>query len=316
MEYTLYADSLQRDTSLYPYGNTYTLHLTNTLKNVTRVDLVSAIVPNTMYNITVGSNVLNISGTTNVWLNAGFYSSCLPSKFNSSLQVPAATATLVYLSAEGRFMFYGSLTSVECLTPEISKILGLPLGVTNASLISSNPEYKQHSTYGAAVRYVKSKSIINLSINDYIWLDIAEFRTPRTLDARKLITASNLRTTQSNTAATSFALVPLDVPSGSIKSFKEQTDYSISVEFPSRLDSVERLTVRWLDMSGVPLNFNGLDTNSFTLRVHTVNVPIVPERPESLPTPVEDKEKNMVFIGAVIALVLGLLVILFSKRRR
>jgi len=316
MEYTLYADSLQRDTSLYPYGNTYTLHLTNPLKNVTRVDLVSAIIPNTMYNITVGSNVLNISGTTNVWFNAGFYSSCLPSQFNSSLQVPAATATLVYLSAEGRFMFYGSLTSVECLTPEISKILGLPLGVTNASLISSNPAYRQHSTYGTAVRYVKSKSIINLSINDYVWLDIAEFRTPRTLDARKLITASNLRTTQSNTAATSFALVPLDVPSGSIKSFKEQTDYGISVEFPSRLDSVERLTVRWLDMSGVPLDFNGLDTNSFTLRVHTVNVPIVPERPESLPAPVEDKEKNMVFIGAVIALVLGLVVILFSKRRR
>ena len=125
-----------------------------------------------------------------------------------------------------------------------------------------------------------------------------------------------MRTTQSNTAATSFALVPLDVPSGSIKSFKEQTDYGISVEFPSRLDSVERLTVRWLDMSGVPLDFNGLDTNSFTLRVHTVNVPIVPERPESLPAPVEDKEKNMVFIGAVIALVLGLVVILFSKRRR
>jgi hypothetical protein len=316
MEYTLYADSLQRDTTLYPYGNTFTLHLTTPLKNVSRVELVSAVVPNTMYNIPISSNVFRINGTTNVWLNAGFYSSCLPSQFNNSLQVSPGVATLVYLSAEGRFMFYGTLTTIECLTPEISKILGLPLGVINTSLISSNPEYKQHSTYSTATRFVKSTNIINLGINEHVWLDIAEFRTPRTLDARKLVTASNLRTTQSNTAATSFALIPLDVPSGSIKSFKEHTDYNISVEFPSRLDSVERLTVRWLDMSGVPLNFNGLDTNSFTLRVHTVNVPIVPERPESLPAPVEDKEKNMVFIGAIIALVLGLMVILFSKRRR
>lgn len=314
MEYVLYADSQLRDTTLYPYGNAYTLHLTNPIKNVTRVDLVSAVVPNTVYNLTGTSNVLRVSGTSNVWFNPGFYSTTtLVSNFNASGQVSGTT--MVYLAAEGRFMFYGSLTSVECLTTEMATILGLPLGVTPAQTIASNPEYKTHSTYGSATNYVKSTSIVNLNTNENVWLDIKEFRTPLTLDARKLVTSGNLRTTQSNTAATSFGVIPLDVASGAFKSFREKTDYTISVEFPSRLDSLERLTVQWLDRSGTPLVFNGLDTNSFTLRVHTVTVPDAPERPESLPPPVEDRERNMIMYGSLFTLVLGLMLILFSRRR-
>lgn len=315
-EYVVYADSHQRDAKLYPFGNAYTLHLTTPIHNVTRVELVSAIVPNTMYNLTTASNVLVIDGTSNIWFNPGFFSSTtLVSVFNASRQVSSTVATMVYLSSEGRFMFYGSLNSLECKTAEMAKLLGLPLGVTNASTIASNPEYAGHSVYGSSARYVKSAQVIDLGINEYVWLDVAEFRTPTTLDARKLVTSSNLRTTQSNTAATSFALIPMDVTSGTFKSFKAHTDYAVSVQFPSRLDSLERLTIRWLDLNGLPLVFNGLETNSFTLRVHTVTTPIVPERPVSLPEPVVDNERNMIFIGSVIALVLGLFVIVFSKRK-
>lgn len=314
MTFIVYADSTQRDTTLYPSGNTYTLHLTNPVKNVTRVDLVSAVVPNTMYNLTGTSNVLTL-GTSNVWLNPGFYStSSLVNEFNASSQVTGTK--LGYLCAEGRFIFYGTLTSVTCLTAEIAKLLGLPYGTTNALAVASNPAYANHTTYGTSTNYVKSSSIINLSPNEHIWLDIAEFRTPTTMDARRLVTSSNVRTTMSTTAGTSFALIPMDVTSGSFKSFKEQTDYSMSIEFPSRLDSLERLTVRWLDLNGNPLAFNGLDTNSFTLRVHTVLVPDVPERLTSLPAPVADQEKSKMFVGAAFALVLGLMLILMRQKRQ
>lgn len=314
MTFIVYADSTQRDTALYPSGNTYTLHLTNPVKNVTRVDLVSAVVPNTMYNLTGTSNVLTI-GTSNVWLNPGFYStSTLVSEFNASSQVTGTK--LAYLCAEGRFIFYGALTSVTCLTPEIAKLLGLPIGTTDALAVDTNLAYANHTTYGAAANYVRSASIINMSVNEHIWLDIAEFRTPTTMDARRLVTSSNVRTTLSTTAGTSFALVPMDVTSGSFKSFKEQTDYSMSIEFPSRLDSLERLTVRWLDLNGNPLAFNGLDTNSFTLRVHTVLVPDVPERLTSLPAPVVDQEKSKFFVGAAFALVMGLMLILMRQKRQ
>jgi hypothetical protein len=314
MTFIVYADSTQRDTTLYPSGNVFTLHLTNPVKNVTRVDLVSAVLPNTMYNLTGTSNVLTV-GTSNVWLNPGFYStSSLVNEFNASNQV--ACTKLGYLCAEGRFIFYGTLTSVTCLTSEIAKLLGLPVGTTDALAVASNPAYADHTTYAASTNYVKSSSIINLSTNEHIWLDIAEFRTPTTMDARRLVTSSNVRTTMSTTAGTSFALIPMDVSSGSFKSFKEQTDYAMSIEFPSRLDSLERLTVRWLDLNGNPLAFNGLDTNSFTLRVHTVLVPDVPERLTSLPAPVADQEKSKMFVGAAFALVLGLMLILMRQKRQ
>lgn len=315
MTFIVYADSTQRDTTLYPSGNTYTLHLTHPVKNVTRVDLVSAVVPNTMYNLTGTSNIMMI-GTSNVWLNPGFYStSTLVSEFNASSQITGTK--LAYLCAEGRFIFYGALPSVTCLTPEIAKLLGLPIGTTDALAVDTNPAYANHTTYGAAANYVRSASIINMSVNEHIWLDIAEFRTPTTMDARRLVTASNVRTTLGTTAGTSFALVPMDVESGSFKSFKELTDYSMSIEFPSRLDSLERLTVRWLDLNGNPLVFNGLDTNSFTLRVHTVLIPNVPERLTSLPMPVsDDTEKSKYFVGAAIVLVVGLMLILMRQKRQ
>jgi hypothetical protein len=317
MTFIVYADSTQRDVALYPAGNVFTLHLTNPIRNVTKVDLVSAVIPNTVYNVTKGSNVIVIDGTSNVSLSPGFYStSSFVKAFNTSLQVSNATATVDYLDSEGRFIFYGSLTSILPQTNEIATILGLPVGApTTSSTIASNPVYANHITYGSSSNYVKSADIVNMNLNEHIWLDIAEFRTPTTLDARRLVSSSNVRTTLSNTAATSFAIIPLDVPSGSIKSFKEFTDYTVSIEFPSRLDSLERLTIRWLDRSGVPLVFNGLETNSVTLRVHTVNVPIVPERPESLPAPVVDTERTKVFMGAIAALVIGLMLILMRRRQ-
>ena len=41
----LFADSKNRDVQLYPSGNSYVLHLTTPIKDIERVDLVSARVP-------------------------------------------------------------------------------------------------------------------------------------------------------------------------------------------------------------------------------------------------------------------------------
>ena len=109
----------------------------------------------------------------------------------------------------------------------------------------------------------------------------------------------------------------MDVPSGGIKAFKEAGDYPVSVAFPSRLDSLDRLTIKWLDRNGKPLDFHGLDVNSFTLRLHTVHVPDQVERPVSLPPPVPfEKENQKIFWGAVIALVVGLMIIILAGKKR
>jgi len=314
METTLYVDSRQRDITLYPSGNSYTLFLQSPVHNVSQIDLISAKIPNTMYNLTTSSNVL-VVGTSNVALNPGFYSTCsIVDTFNSSEQ--ASNVDLSYLEAEGKFLFTGNLTSVTTLTQEIAEILGLPLGTTLSSPIASNAVYQ--GIYPTANAYVVSNNIASLGMNDYIWLDIEEFRTPFTTDARKLIlNPQGVYTTTSNTSARSFAIIPMDVPSGGIKSFKEETDYHVNVTFPSRLDSLDRLTISWLDRNGKPLDFHGLDVNSFTLRLHTIHVPDQVERPVSLPPPVPyEKENQKIVWGAMLALVIGLMLIILAGKKK
>ena len=314
METTLYVDSRQRDATLYPSGNSYTLFLQTPVHNISRIDLVSAKIPNTVYNLTTTSNVL-IVNSSNVAFNPGFYSTCsLVDTFNNTNQV--SNVALNYLDAEGKFIFTGNVSAVTTLTQEIADILGLPLGTTLASPIANNVVY--NGLFPTANAYVVSERIVSLEVNDYVWLDIEEFRTPFTTDARKLIlNQQGVYTTTSNTSARSFAIIPLDVPSGGIKAFKESTDYPVHVEFPSRLDSLDRLTVKWLNRDGVPLDFRGLDVNSFTIRLHTVHVPDEVERPVSLPPPVPfEKDNQKIVWGATLALVIGLMLIILAGKKK
>jgi hypothetical protein len=301
---------------LYPSGNSYTLFLQTPVRNVTQVDLVSAKIPNTIYNLTSSSNILQINGTSNIYFNAGFYSTItLVSAFNDSSQV--SDVYLTYIESRGCFIFTGSITSINILTKEASEIFGLPVGITASVPITNNVVYK--GLFPTATNYVVSSNIVSLEINDYVWLDIAEFRTSLTSDARKLVLqpGSNVYTTLSNTSARSFAIIPMDVSSGVIKSFKESSDYPIKVEFPSRIDSLDRLTIQWIDKNGIPLNFRGLDVNSFILRIHTITVPTTPERPESLPPPVPyEQDRQKVIYGAMLALFIGLMLILITGKRR
>jgi hypothetical protein len=105
-----------------------------------------------------------------------------------------------------------------------------------------------------------------MSINEYIFLDIDELRTPSHVDTGA-ITGANGTITGSN-ANRNFAPVMMDVGSACIKNFHECKDYSVSVTYPEPIASLQRLTVRWVDKTGAPVNFRGWDTNAFVLRLH------------------------------------------------
>jgi hypothetical protein len=309
----LYADSRQRDVSLYPSGNSYTLFLQTPVHNIKKVDLVSAKIPNTIYNLTSSSNVITIDSSSNIFLNSGFYSSI---SLVNAINGQDPNVSVAYLDAQGKFIFYGTFDTLTCLNAEIAEILGLPIGDTDALSLSDNPSYSV--MFPGFRHYVISENIVSLEVNDYVWLDIEEFRTPFTTDARKLVlNPQGVYTTNSNTSARSFAVIPIDVPSGAIKSFKESSDFKVSVEFPSRIDSLQRLTIKWLDRYGNPLDFRGLEVNSFTIRIYTVHVPDQVERPVSLPPPVPyELERKNVVRGAVLALIIGLFLILLIGKKR
>jgi hypothetical protein len=254
----LYVDS---NNSTEQYGNTYSLYLPEIIRGVYRVDLVSARVPNTIYNLSDGSNDLKVS-TTTLKLPPGFYSA---PTLSSYIQTAASGLTINYLQGEGKFIFFsGSSFTMNAISTQMSSLIGLPF---NTEVASSNtdPLYTGHPVYGGGKHIIKSSNVINMSANEYLFLDIDELRTQYTLDTKPLTG----NTFSGSTIAHSFAMIPMDIASGGIKCFKEHTDYVMSIWYPKRIDSLSRLTIRWLDKDNQVVSFNGAENNAFTLRIYS-----------------------------------------------
>ena len=274
----IFADSRNRDGSLYRYGNSYTLYLTTPIKNVTRVDLVSARVPNTMYNLTDGSNVMTV-GTSNISVNQGFYSaggiaSTLTAAVNNAFSVN-------YLSNEGYFIFSNTANfSFTINSGELGNMLGLISNINITSILASILDPCFSGQY-----ITKSTSLINLNTNEYIFLDIDELKTPSHIDARSLSgTTGTVNGTNVNRA---FAPIMMDVPSGGMKIFNEKSDYIISVTYPEPINSLQRLTINWYNNNGKLLNFRGSNNNAFILRAHILEDDVRRLPP---PPPLQDVE--------------------------
>ena len=273
----IFADSRNRG-PLYPSGNSYTLHLTTPIKNVTRVDLVSVRVPNTMYNLTDGSNVLTVN-FSNISLNQGFYSaggiaSALTAAVNNAFSVN-------YLSDQGYFMFSNTTSfTFKINSNELSTITGLPLNVQMSSISATklDPCYLGKSI-------LKSLSLINLNRNEYIFLDIDELKTPSHIDAGSLVGATG--TVSGSNVNRAFAPIMMDVPSGGMKIFNENSDYIVSVYYPEPITSLQRLTIRWYDFRGDLLNFRGSNNHAFVLRAHVLEDDVRRLPP---PPPLQDVE--------------------------
>jgi hypothetical protein len=296
----IYVDSRRRSD---PYGNAYTLFIQNPLKNVTKVELVSATVPNTIYNITNGINIFSLNQTTNCSIANGFYSTtCLIDAVNKS--EVGSNLTLAFLCEEGKFIFYGQNEfTLDLFSDEFLNVTGFTSNVLVSNLATtSNGIYS--STY-LGKNFVKASSVANFkTCGEYIYLDIDELRRPHSIDA-----VNNVYNSQSSTI---FAIIPLDVSSGCIKTFKELTDYKVAVEYPKPIDQIDRLTIEWKDFKGNTVNFNGVDENALILRFYEEPVHIIPDPvPEKIPVKLSRPDKRTVFVLLLVSLVF----ILFIKRK-
>jgi len=221
-----------------------------------------------MYNLTNGAGVITITGTT-YSLNPGFYG-----VYDlAAVLTDTGAVTVTYLTFEGKFLFSSvkSTFTLQVNSVELAKILGLPvttnpLTATNVSAPTSWPTY-----LGQYI--LTSNVVVNASIGEQIFLDIDELKTPRHVFTGGLQSSSDSRgytiqTTSGSGPSRSFAPITLDVNSGCIKNFHENQDYRISAFYPEPINSLQRLTIRWIDTNGQLLNFNGLEQNSFILRLH------------------------------------------------
>lgn len=256
----IYVDSTNRDLKAFPQPNTYVLQLTETVKHVSKVDLVMAAVPNVLWNITSGSNCIAMSGLT-LSVPPGFYSGVRLAELLTQL---SAAIVVSYIEQEGKFLFTGEDPfTVHAFDPNVARILGITTDVLRSSLFSSDPVYSQPG-YRLSGSFIKSTSIIDISLNELIFLDIEELRTPTLRDA--------------NGQARHFlGVIPLDTEAGTTKTFTELSGYKIGAVFPTAI-SLDRLTVAWRDKTGALVDFHGHDGHSFILRLT-----ISPDAPPKMP---------------------------------
>ena len=280
----VFVSSENRDTTLYPNGNSYTLHLTTPIKDISKVELLHASVPNTMYNLTNGSNAVAFSNATSsigdpltyFSLPVGFYGATVLSEQIQNAVSNTSNIVVDYLDAEGKFLFTRNTSpdgpfQMAPGSTEMANLLGFDdtttLTSTNVAVETdlNLPLYSDNLLYRGK-EFIKSTNVVNLNANEGVFLDIDELRTIFNEDA-KAITGN---TTSGQTMARSFGLIPMDVSAGAVKSFKKFSDYDLNIDYSNPIRKLERLTVRWVDKNGQNLNFNGLNDNSFILRFHTL----------------------------------------------
>lgn len=282
----IFCSSLNRDTDKYPAGNSYTLHLTNPIKNVERVELVYAAVPNSMYNLTQNANFISLSNVVTGDLASfsiaqGFYGAAgLATEINNAASnITGISVSLLY--NEGKFLFTRPKTrgpfTMVINTEEAAKLLGFPKTVVGQTLYSQTVNYPtsttevgiyEDNTVYRNVEFIKSQQVFALNPNDAIFLDIEELRTVCNEDAHKLVGSGGTYTGQNMTRA--FGLIPVDVSSGSIVHFAKGSSYDLFISYPYPIQKIDRLTIRWINSMGQTVNFNGLEDNSFLLRFHSI----------------------------------------------
>jgi hypothetical protein len=238
------------------------------------VELLYASLPNSMYNVNNGTNVIGFTDTLNTLDNivlatvpVGFYGSTTLASTIFNATSYYSNVSVSYLSGEGKFLFTRPTSfTMNVMTQELATLLGFDFPCSINATDSSGTAYTNNLTY-KGLWYIKSKYVIDLNAYDGVFLDIQELRTNYNECTPK---GSPYDTTNNNTANRSFGMIPMDVSSGSIKRFKKSTEYDLEIHYPYPIQKLDRLTVNWVDKNGQLLSFNGAEDNSVILRFHTL----------------------------------------------
>jgi hypothetical protein len=257
-------------------GNNFTVNLETPIRGIVKAELLYASIPNTVYNIE-GSNVIQIN--SNVFsIPPGFYG-VTGIAFVLTQAIAPSGVICDYLATEGKFIFSSSSDfTLKILEKELGTIIGFdmspynaegnypstPVGTLNGADVY--PLYYGNSYYSGKY-FVKSDKVANAIPIDIICLDIQELRNQNSWARPGNIMLSN--TTTQGSAMQSFAVVPVNVISGSYITFRKGSDFDFCVEYPNQIAKLDRLTIRLTDINNNVLNFNQLDDNFFIIKFYT-----------------------------------------------
>lgn len=238
-----------------------------------------------------------------------------------------AILNIKWLPSEGLYIIYSNQADPITITvnsSDLARLLGFPVGVPITMLPYPQVTGRAQDTIGilplGTQQYIKSTTVADFSKNDYIFVDVQEFRNMG-LNELSSLPLSGKTTTNMFTALT------LDVPSNSVKIFKN-SDYPVVVEYDPPISKITRLSIAWYDSDANLINFQGLEDNVLMFRVTTkpdVQVTEIEhlhsEEPDPRPIPVkipkppEVKEKRTLGKWFLILVLLGIATLWYFKKK-
>jgi hypothetical protein len=166
----------------------------------------------------------------------------------------------------------------------------------------------------------------NIRRGDFIFLDIAELRRPFPLDCKTSPDSAQFQ------ISTSFAAIQLrELCSTTSGNFYMDKKDNAMVEYTKPIDSIDRLTIRWLDYQGNPVPMGSY--NVFTLRLHEsaderetdgdiprpeeidAYIAEVKKRLDESDPPVKKDEKRRFGRWSVLAAIIGIIIFWYIKKR-
>ena len=266
--HTIQVDSRDRDSS--QSANNYSMYLTEPIKHIREVIIRDIQVPNSTYNVVEGKNTMTINGTP-IQIAPGSYSGLdLASQIFNITTTQAfvdVTWNVIYDTGTKKFIF----TQAPAFTinfnindADLADTLGFDITATitiNSTAGVTPYYYAQDITLQN--NWLPSERVANLVKDKYFYLSIEEFLDPRVQTAKRAgasgFTGNNL--------SRIFGKVPVYAGPGNDVYFDRNSSYKLVRSYISSLTSVSRLTIRWIDYKGDLINFNGLNSNSFTLEL-------------------------------------------------
>jgi hypothetical protein len=241
-----------------------------------------------------------------------------------------AVLSIKWLPSEGLYIIYSNQTDPITITvnsSDLARLLGFPVGTPITMLPYPQTTGRPQDLIGilplGTQQYIKSTTVADFSKNDYIFVDVQEFRNMG-LNELSSLPLSGKTTTNMFTALT------LDVPANSVKIHKN-SDYPVVVEYDPPISKITRLTIGWYDSDANLINFQGLEDNVLMFRVTTkpdVQVTEIDELqtpddmlyydsrpPVQIPKPPEVREKRVLGKWFFYLGIIGLLVLWFIRRR-
>jgi hypothetical protein len=261
--------------------------------------------------------------TCKFYLKSAFISAAILTEVTTSI----AVLSIKWLPSEGLYIIYSNQTDPITITvnsSDLARLLGFPVGVPVTMLPYPQVTGRAQDTIGilplGTQQYIKSPTVADFSKNDYIFVDVQEFRNMG-LNELSSLPLSGKTTTNMFTALT------LDVPANSVKIFKN-SDYPVVVEYDPPISKITRLSIAWYDSDANLINFQGLEDNVLMFRVTTKpdvqiteiehlhsDEPDPRPIPVKIPKPPEVKEKRMLGKWFLALVLLGIAVIWYLKKR-